>query len=148
MIVHTVRNIIVLYDKLKTLLGQCPQCSQELHMENHFEISWSISCIRSRYLVRSLIGMFLLLFCVVDLETSNGLMPAVDKLMMQNWLLSSSIGKVVASHAEGCKVARSNPGCGGATPIYTMHEALSEYCPWGWGVRPANWIYRLWRHCP
>ena len=21
-------------------------------------------------------------------------------------------GKVVASHAEGCKVARSNPGCG------------------------------------
>ena len=26
--------------------------------------------------------------------------------------LSGRIGKVVASHAEGCKVARSNPGCG------------------------------------
>ena len=32
--------------------------------------------------------------------------------------------------------------------IYTMHEALRGYCPWGWGVRPVNWIYRLWRHCP
>ena len=26
--------------------------------------------------------------------------------------LSGRIGKVVDSHAEGCKVARSNPGCG------------------------------------
>ena len=26
--------------------------------------------------------------------------------------LSGRIGKVVASHAEDCKVARSNPGCG------------------------------------
>ena len=38
--------------------------------------------------------------------------------------LSDRIGKVVASHAEGCKVARSNPGCGCAAPIGTMHEAL------------------------
>ena len=33
-------------------------------------------------LVRSLVGMFLPLFCVVDLETSNGLMPADGSLMM------------------------------------------------------------------
>ena len=26
--------------------------------------------------------------------------------------LSGRMGKVVASHAEGCKVAESNPGCG------------------------------------
>ena len=26
---------------------------------------------------------------------------------------------------------------------YTMHEALRRCCPWGWGVRPVNWIYRL-----
>ena len=26
--------------------------------------------------------------------------------------LSGRIGKVVGSHAEGCNVARSNPGCG------------------------------------
>ena len=38
------------------------------------------------------------------------------------------IGKVVASHAEGCKGARSNPGCGLAAPIYTMHEALRGHC--------------------
>ena len=31
--------------------------------------------------------------------------------------------------------------------IYTMHVALMGYCPWGWGLRPVNWIYRLWRHC-
>ena len=148
MIVHIVRNIIVLYDKLKTLLGQCPQCSQELHMEHHFEVSWSISCIRSRYLVRSLIGMFLLLFCVVDLETSNGLMPAVDKFMMQNWLLSSSIGKVgclACWRLQSCKIEsrlwRSY------TDLYYARDA-QRVLPNRVEVRPANWIYRLWRHCP
>ena len=37
--------------------------------------------------MRSLVGMFLPLFCAVDLETSNGLMPAAGELMMQNGLL-------------------------------------------------------------
>ena len=45
------------------------------------------------------------------------------------YTLSGFIGKVVASHAEGCKVERSNPVCGGAAPIYSMHEALRGYCP-------------------
>ena len=35
----------------------------------------------------SLVGMFLPLFCVVDLETSNGLMLAAGELMMPNRLL-------------------------------------------------------------
>ena len=43
--------------------------------------------VRSRLLVRSLVGMFLPLFCVVDLETSNGLMPAARELMMLTRLL-------------------------------------------------------------
>ena len=43
--------------------------------------------------------------------------------------LSGRIGKVVASHAEGCKVARSIRGCGWAAPIYTMHEALRGVLP-------------------
>ena len=37
--------------------------------------------------MRSLVGMFLPLFCVVDLETSNGLMPAAGELMMLKRLL-------------------------------------------------------------
>ena len=37
--------------------------------------------------MRSLVGVFLPLFCVVDLETSNGLMPAAGELMMLNRLL-------------------------------------------------------------
>ena len=37
--------------------------------------------------MRSLVGMFLPLFCVVDLETSNGFMPAATELMMLNRLL-------------------------------------------------------------
>ena len=37
--------------------------------------------------MRSLIGMFLPLFCVVDLETSNGLMPAAGERMMLKRLL-------------------------------------------------------------
>ena len=57
--------------------------------------------------------------------------------------LSGRIGKVVAQHAA---VARSSPA--DVALIYTMHVALRGYCPWGWGVRPVNWIYRLWRHCP
>ena len=32
--------------------------------------------------------------------------------------------------------------------IYTVHVALRGYCPWGWGVRSVNWIYRLWHNCP
>ena len=33
-------------------------------------------------LVTSLVGLFLPLFCIVDLQTSNGLMPAAVELMM------------------------------------------------------------------
>ena len=36
----------------------------------------------------------------------------VPQLLLAVHTLSGSIGKVVASHVEGCKVARSNPGCG------------------------------------
>ena len=37
--------------------------------------------------MRSLVGLFLSLFCVVDLETRNGLMPAAEELMMLSRLL-------------------------------------------------------------
>ena len=37
--------------------------------------------------MRLLVGMFLSLFCVVDMETSNGLMIAAGELMMLNRLL-------------------------------------------------------------
>ena len=57
--------------------------------------------------------------------------------------LSGRIGKVVASHAV---FVRSIPA--EVALIYTMHEALRGYCPWRLGVRPVNWIYRLWRHYP
>ena len=38
--------------------------------------------------MRSLVGLFLPPFCVVDLETSNGLMPAARELMMLIMLLN------------------------------------------------------------
>ena len=38
-------------------------------------------------LVRSLVGVLLPLFCVVDPETSNGLMPAAGKLMTLSRML-------------------------------------------------------------
>ena len=66
-----------------------------------------------------------------------------DNYFLNNYTMSGRIGKVVASHAEGCKISRSNPGCDRASPIYTVREALRAYCPTGWGVRPVNWIYRL-----
>ena len=57
--------------------------------------------------------------------------------------LSGRIGKVVASHAEGCKIdSRLWLSC------TDLHILCRGYCPWGWGMRPVNWIYRLWRHCP
>ena len=37
--------------------------------------------------MRLLVGSFLSLFCVVDLETSNGLMSAAGELMMRSRLL-------------------------------------------------------------
>ena len=40
--------------------------------------------------MRSLVGMSLSLFCVVDLETSNCLMPAAGELAMLNKLLIMS----------------------------------------------------------
>ena len=43
--------------------------------------------------------------------------------------LSGGIGNVVASHAA---VARSSPA--EVALIYTMHVALTGYCPWGGGV--------------
>ena len=41
----------------------------------------------TQLLVRSLVGLFLPLFCVVDLGTSNGLMPAAGELMTLSILL-------------------------------------------------------------
>ena len=29
-----------------------------------------------------------------------------------------------------------------------QYVKLKGYYPCWWGVRPVNWIYRLWRHCP
>ena len=75
----------------------------------------------------------------VPLNTLSGLYHSPLTVPLNT--LSGRIGKVV--DVEGCKVARSNPGCGSATPIYTMHEALRGYCPMGGRVRPVNWIYRL-----
>ena len=37
--------------------------------------------------MRSLVGLFLPLFCVVDLEKCNGLMPTAGNLMILNRLL-------------------------------------------------------------
>ena len=37
--------------------------------------------------MRYLVGLFIPLFCVVDLEISNGLMPAAGELMMLSRLL-------------------------------------------------------------
>ena len=37
--------------------------------------------------MRSLVGMFLPLFCIVDLETSNSLMPAAVQLMLNRLLI-------------------------------------------------------------
>ena len=56
---------------------------------------------------------------------------------------SGRIGKVVDSHAA---VVRSSPA--EVALIYTMHVALRGSFPWGCGVRPVNWIYRLWLHSP
>ena len=52
-------------------------------MEHHFEVILKLAELRrTELLVRSLVGMFLPLFCVGDLETSIGLMPAAGELMM------------------------------------------------------------------
>ena len=50
-------------------------------------------------LVRSLVGMFLPLFCVVDLETSNGLMPedAEDSTLLAVVLNTAERSAVAAS---------------------------------------------------
>ena len=59
-----------------------------------------------------LVGMFLPLFCVIDLETSNGLIPAVGELMMLNELLivpgveqaMNLMGEFVLARAEAQRV--------------------------------------------
>ena len=58
------------------------------------------------------------------------------------YTLSGRIGKVVASYAE---VARSNPA--ECTDLYYARGAQGVL-PMRVGVRPVNWIYRLWRHYP
>ena len=69
----------------------------------------------------------------------SGLAPIVKKVRL--YTLSGGIGKVVA--AAGARSIRAEVAL-----IYTMDEALRGYCQWRWGVRPVNWIYRLWGHCP
>ena len=62
--------------------------SFELYLEHHFEVCWSISSIQPSYWWGHLyVWTFLPLFCMIDLETNNGLMSAARKLMMLNRLL-------------------------------------------------------------
>ena len=101
---------------------------------------------------------------------SNG---SVDRILL-SWGQQYPIDYILLSHWEeedqhtlrlewphrqgGClacwrlQLARSNPGCDRAAPIYTSlcmrHSVVGWYCPWGWGVQPVNWNYHLWRHCP
>ena len=65
-------------------------------------------------LMRSLLGLFLPLFSIVDLEMSNGLMPAARELMMLSRLLimpgvewacsADHWGRFVHAHADTQKV--------------------------------------------
>ena len=57
-------------------LHRAPFLSQLIHLLRSIDL-----------LVRSLVGMFLPQFCIVDQDTSNGLMPAPGELMMLNRLL-------------------------------------------------------------
>ena len=50
-----------------------------------------------KLLVRSLVGMFLPQFCIVNLEKSNGLIPAAGELMILNRLL------IVPAWCTACK---------------------------------------------
>ena len=48
--------------------------------------------------------------------------------------------------------ARSRPGwctksCFVGRVNNVQYVELRGYCPWGWGVRPVNWIYHLCRPC-
>ena len=56
--------------------------------------------------------------------------------------LSGRIGKVVASHADGCKVAYRIPA------VAELHLSIlcmrrSGVLPMRVGLRPLNWIYRF-----
>ena len=68
-----------------------------------------------------------------------GLLPT---LLCIVYTLSGRIGKVVTSHAAAARWIPAEVAL-----IYNMHAPLRGYCPWGWGVRPVNWIYRLWGYC-
>ena len=59
-----------------------------------------------------------------------------------SYTLSGRIGKVVALHAEGCKVARSNPAVAELHRfiLCTMRSGGTAH---EGGVRPVNWIYRF-----
>ena len=64
--------------------------------------------------MRSLVGMFLPLFCVVDLETSNGLMPAAGELMMLNRVLI----------VPGVEHAMRNIGVNLCLPVLRPRESM------------------------
>ena len=62
-------------------------------------------------------------------QYANQYCPSTSRILSAI-TLSGRIVKVVASHAE---VARSIPGWPETVPTYTVHEALRDYFPWGWG---------------
>ena len=98
-------------------------------------------------LVRSLVGLSLPLFCVVDLETSNGLMPAAGELMMLSRVFIMPgwchWGRFVLARAEAQKVY------GAATESHnerTMNTLKYSICSLKWweallgsifGVKPS-----------
>ena len=103
-------------------------------------------------LVISLVGLFLPLFCVVDLETSDGLMPAVGELMMLIRLLiipgeqhAMQIigGEFVLTHAEAQRVHGAASELHNECTINTLKHSTCSHKWWEtlkvsiFGVKPS-----------
>ena len=93
-----------------------------------------------------------ILICRWVCQSSSFILSAEKSLLIfiAYYTLSGRIGKVVATHAEGWRVDSRLRLHGSRLRLHRLHQfsLFRGYCPRGRGVRPVNWIYRLWRHCP
>ena len=85
--------------------------------------------------------------CCVLKTDAGAFLGDIESTPLIPWVASQVVRCMVALPWTRVRVSAGAPSLRFVGRVKTVeYVELRGYCPWGWGVRPVKWIYRLWRY--